>query len=112
MVTVSSRTPRIIPTPRTMPAAVRSERSRRARTCRIASEPKLRIGPRSLEARECLDQPLGGAAGHLAGDPAVTEEDDPAGDRRRGRIVGHDHERLPVDRVELAQQLEHLPTRA
>src|SRR6476659_5514740 len=114
MVTVSSRTPRIIPTPRTIPVAVSSERSRRARTGRNASEPKLRTAgalPAAgalVEPSQGLDNPLRRASGDLARDPTIAEEDDPPRDGRCGWIVGDEDQRLALGLVQFSKQPKHL----
>src|SRR5919201_6816676 len=108
MVAARSRTPRIIPTPSTIPAAVSSERNRRERTWRKASEPKLRM----LEPRQTLNHPLDGTARHPSRHPSVPQEHHPPRHGCRPGLMGDEDERLSLRPVELAEQLQDLGTRA
>src|SRR5919109_3255072 len=115
MVTVSRRTPRIIVTPSTIPAAVSSERSRRARNWRKASEPKDRISERAadstgkqepaqslpaayclLELRQGLDHAIRRAPLNLPGHPPVPQEDHATGGGRPRPVRGVEGAALPL----------------
>ena len=102
MVTVSSRTPRIIPTPSTIPAAVSNERSRRARTCRNASEPKLRSMRLRRERPARADRSSGPAASSRRETSPATRPSrrkiTRSGDGGGGRIVGDEHDGLALAR--------------
>src|SRR5687767_5410787 len=101
-----------MPTPRTIPAAVRSARARRARTCRSASEENERIalppGPLGLERGERLRHALARSALDLADHAPVAQEDDAVGDRRDAGVVGDHHDGLPLGVAQLAQELQDL----
>src|SRR6056297_2012312 len=71
-------------------ASVRPQRARMLLRAMSAVDPALMSGP----ALEVVDDLIGGRVGHLAGDLAVTDEDDPVGVGGREGVVGDHHDRL------------------
>ena len=128
IVPTSSSTPNTIPTPRTTPKrgeqAARSGRVRSWRTARPSTErsigrppqavaaPARRGGLPRLERGEEVDDALRRAAGDLAGDAAVAQEDHAIGDRGGGRVVRDHQDRAALGAVELAQDAQDLAAAA
>ena len=99
-------------TPSTIANVLSSSRTRRA--SRLLREARIMV-VRPVRDRgqpgHGVEHLLAGGVAQLVDDPAVGEEQHPVGVRRRDRVVGDHHDRLPVLVDGAAEQLEHLGAR-